>query len=129
VNFMVFFFVMCIQLVFIVVQALGFENFGTCGWINTMKEFGISVPAAVIMLLVAIGFTFCGLGMLMLLFRVHRLYRSTGASLIRAQQEFSQGVFTNQHVQQAAAGVATAAVRNQFSGGGQGGQNTTSSRY
>jgi len=118
VNFMVFFFVMCIQLVFITVQALGIGNFGTCGWINTMTEFGNNVGAAILMLLIAIGFTFCGIGMLLLLFRVHRLYRSTGASMARAQQEFSQGVFSNQHVQTAATGVASAAVRSQFAGDG-----------
>jgi len=97
---------------------LGIESFGTCGWFNTIGEFKQNVAVAVIMLLVAIGFTFCGVSMLLLLFRVHRLYRSTGASMARAQQEFSQGVMSNQHVQQAAASAASAAVRTQFGSGG-----------
>jgi len=111
---------MFVQLVFVTVQALGIESFGTCGWFNTMGEFKTNVGVAILMLIIAIGFTFCGVSMLLLLFRVHRVYRSTGASMARAQQEFSQGVMSNPHVQQAAAGAASAAVRNQFGGAGGG---------
>jgi len=117
-NFMVFFFVVFLQLIFVTVQALGFTNFGTCGWINSIGAFTYSVGVGIFMLLIAVGFTFCGLSMLLLLFRVHRLYRSTGASASRAQQEFTHGVISNQHVQQAAVGVASTAVRQQFSGQG-----------
>ncbi|KRY84520.1 Secretory carrier-associated membrane protein 1, partial [Trichinella pseudospiralis] len=119
-NFMVYFFVMFLQLVFVAIQSLGIESFGTCGWFNSLGHFGLNAGAAVLMLIVTLGFTFCGVGLLLLLFRVHRLYRSTGASFAKAQQEFSQGVINNPHVQQAAATAAGAAVRNQFaeSGGG-----------
>lgn len=40
------------------------------GWFNTMGEFKNNVGVAILMLLVAIGFTFCGVSMLLLLFRV-----------------------------------------------------------
>ncbi|XP_003374307.1 secretory carrier-associated membrane protein 3 [Trichinella spiralis] len=117
-NFMVYFFVMFLQLVFVAIQSLGIESFGTCGWFNSLGHFGLNAGAAVLMLIVTLGFTFCGVGLLLLLFRVHRLYRSTGASFAKAQQEFSQGVINNPHVQQAAATAAGAAVRNQFAESG-----------
>lgn len=120
-SFMVFFFIMFLQLIFITVQAMGVsEDFGTCGWITTLTALGKYTGAAIIMMVVSIGFTVAGVSMLMLLFKVHNLYRSSGASLAKAQQEFSRGVMSNEHVQQAAAQAASAAVRGQMSGGGGG---------
>ncbi|KRX54959.1 Secretory carrier-associated membrane protein 2 [Trichinella sp. T9] len=109
-NFMVYFFVMFLQLVFVAIQSLGIES----GWFNSLGHFGLNAGAAVLMLIVTLGFTFCGVGLLLLLFRVHRLYRSTGASFAKAQQEFSQGVINNPHVQQAAATAAGAAITQFF---------------
>ena len=43
---------------------------------------------------------------------MHRIYRGTGASFAKAQQEFATGVMTNKNVQNAAATAATAAARN-----------------
>jgi len=42
---------------------------------------------------------------------VHRIYRSTGASFAKAQQEFSQGVLSNRAVQQTVGNAAVAAAR------------------
>ena len=59
------------------------------------------------------------------LFQIHKLYRSSGASLAKAQAEFASGVMRNEHVQSAATAAATAAAREtmnrQFGGGGGGG--------
>ena len=62
-------------------------------------------------------------------FQIHKLYRSTGASLAKAQAEFTSGVMSNETVRQAAAEAARESVRAQFanatsnggSGQGQGG--------
>uniref|UniRef100_A0A5S6Q8B0 Secretory carrier-associated membrane protein n=1 Tax=Trichuris muris TaxID=70415 RepID=A0A5S6Q8B0_TRIMR len=115
VNFMIYFFVSFIQLIYVAIQILGLAY--NCGWINTLEHFGRNKGAAVVMLLVSIGYTFCGVGMLLLLFRVHRVYRSTGASFAKAQEEFSHGVISNPHVQQAAVNVASTTVRSQFASG------------
>uniref|UniRef100_A0A915KIH7 Secretory carrier-associated membrane protein n=1 Tax=Romanomermis culicivorax TaxID=13658 RepID=A0A915KIH7_ROMCU len=100
-SFMVFFFVMFLQLIFVTLQALGVsEGFGTCGWFSTIGQLGKHTGAGIIMFIVS----------------VHNLYRSTGASLAKAQQEFSRGVINNEHVQQAASQAASAAVRSQMPG-------------
>jgi hypothetical protein len=53
--------------------------------------------------------------------QVHRIYRSSGASFAKAQQEFTTGVMRNEHVQGAAANIASEAIRSQFRGPAQGG--------
>ena len=54
--------------------------------------------------------------------QIHKLYRSSGMSLAKAQSEFASGVMRNEHVQAAATQAATAAARqtmqSQFGGGG-----------
>ena len=44
------------------------------------------------------------------------MYRRTGASFQKAQQEFSQGVFTSKTFQTAAATAATSAAQGTFQG-------------
>lgn len=44
-------------------------------------------------------------------FQVHRIYRSTGASFQKAQQEFATGVMRNEAVQNVAANAASGAAR------------------
>lgn len=48
--------------------------------------------------------------------QVHSLYRRTGASFQRAQEEFSQGILTNRSFQNAAAGAASSAAHGAFRG-------------
>lgn len=46
--------------------------------------------------------------------QIHSLYRRTGASFQKAQQEFAAGVFSNPAVRTAAANAATGAAENAF---------------
>jgi len=50
--------------------------------------------------------------------QVHRLYRTTGASFVKAQQEFAQGIVTNRTVQQTATGVAASAAQGAYGSSG-----------
>ncbi len=49
------------------------------------------------------------------------MYRSTGASMAKAQAEFTSGVMKNETVRQAAADAAQAQVRSAFNGATGGG--------
>lgn len=117
-NFMVYFFVFFFQFLISVINTLGIGGMGSCGLILAIKELnggsGGTIFVGVLMLVTSLGFAFCACADFFLLVRVHRLYRSTGASLAKAQAEFTSGVMKNEQVQQAAAQAAAAGVRNQF---------------
>lgn len=57
--------------------------------------------------------------------QIHRMYRSTGASMAKAQAEFTSEILGNQHVRDVASNVASAAVASQFSQN----QTPTGNRY
>ncbi|XP_064123337.1 secretory carrier-associated membrane protein 2 isoform X2 [Loxodonta africana] len=82
------------------------------GWIaalsTTEKD---NLPVSIIMLVVAGFFTLCAVLALVLLKRVHSLYRRTGASFQQAQAEFSQGIFSSRTFRSAASSAAQGAFQ------------------
>ncbi|XP_042207909.1 secretory carrier-associated membrane protein 1-like isoform X4 [Homarus americanus] len=128
-NFMVFFFVFSFQLIVSIINAIGIPRMGSCGWVSVSRSFSLShIGLGVFMILVALAASFQSVAMAYALLRVHRIYRSTGASFAKAQVEFSQGVMRNEHVQNVTANAAEAAVRNQFGSTAAGG-NSSSPRF
>uniref|UniRef100_A0A1I8JJB1 Secretory carrier-associated membrane protein n=1 Tax=Macrostomum lignano TaxID=282301 RepID=A0A1I8JJB1_9PLAT len=117
-NFFLFFLVFFVQFVILVVQCLGFNYLGSCGWINGSSMLKSNLGAAGFMLFIAACFTCLAVLDMILLIRVHRIYRSTGASFAKAKQEFSQGVLSNETVRGVAADAATSSARSAFTGGG-----------
>ncbi|PAA61001.1 hypothetical protein BOX15_Mlig002484g2 [Macrostomum lignano] len=117
-NFFLFFLVFFVQFVILVVQCLGFNYLGSCGWINGTSMLKSNLGAAGFMLFIAACFTCLSVLDMILLIRVHRIYRSTGASFAKAKQEFSQGVLSNETVRGVAADAATSSARSAFTGGG-----------
>ncbi|OXB55494.1 UNVERIFIED_CONTAM: hypothetical protein H355_004062 [Colinus virginianus] len=115
-SFFVFFFVFFCQIAIYVIQAVGIPGWGDSGWIAALSELHGNVAVAIIMMVVAGFFTLCAVLSLFLLKQVHSLYRRTGASFQRAQEEFSQGILTNRSFQNAAAGAASSAARSAFRG-------------
>ncbi|XP_053127952.1 secretory carrier-associated membrane protein 2 isoform X2 [Hemicordylus capensis] len=115
-SFFVFFFIFFCQIVIYIIQAVGIPSWGNSGWIAAFTEAGQHLAVSIIMMVVAVFFTVCALLSLFLLKRVHSLYRRTGASFQRAQEEFSQGILTNRNFQNAAAGAASSAAQSAFRG-------------
>uniref|UniRef100_A0A3Q3X9N2 Secretory carrier-associated membrane protein n=1 Tax=Mola mola TaxID=94237 RepID=A0A3Q3X9N2_MOLML len=105
VSFFFFFFVFFCQVVIFIIQAVGIPNWGNSGWITAFTSFRMNKAVGAIMIIVAILFTFCASLSVVLLKMVHSMYRRTGASFQKAQQEFSQGVFTSKGFQTAAQGA------------------------
>jgi secretory carrier-associated membrane protein len=96
------------------------------------------IAVGVLALIIGVGFGVAALGDFMLIVRVRdeififhlkpspyfvisctmqvsRLYRSTGASLSKAQAEFTSGVLGNEHVRGVATDVVSQTIRNQMS--------------
>ncbi|OCT87062.1 secretory carrier-associated membrane protein 2 [Xenopus laevis] len=115
-SFFLFFIIFFCQIVIYIIQAVGIPGWGDSGWIMALTMIKSNVAVTVIMMVVASFFTVCSVFSLVLLKRVHSMYRRTGASFQRAQEEFSQGILANRNVQNAAAGAATAAARGAFQG-------------
>lgn len=117
INFMVFFFVFFFQLIVTVIQAIGIPGSGTCGIITAIYAFdksASSIFVGILLLLIATGFILAAGGDLLLLTKIHRIYRSSDASVLKAQQEFATNFLRNEHVQSAASNVATTAARAQM---------------
>ncbi|XP_017850837.1 secretory carrier-associated membrane protein 1 [Drosophila busckii] len=116
-NFMVFFFVYFFQTIYTVVQAVGFEDYGYCGFITAISQFESSASGIIVgLLLLIIAFCFAitaGANVLMIM-KIHSIYRSTGASMDKAKAEFTTEFLRNQHVQEAASSAVSSAVNSQF---------------
>jgi len=113
-NFMLYFFVFFFQIIFAIVYAVGIPGFGTSGWINGAKTLDKhSKVVAVMMFVSGALFTVISLLSIFLLRKVHYIYRTTGASLEKAQGEFARGVVTNKNVQNAAAEAVKGSMQAQ----------------
>ncbi|XP_008586776.1 PREDICTED: secretory carrier-associated membrane protein 2 isoform X2 [Galeopterus variegatus] len=111
-SFFVFFFVFFCQIGIYVIQLIGLPNLGNSGWIAALSTLGQeSLAVSIIMMVVAAFFTLCAVLSLFLLKRVHSLYRRTGASFQQAQEEFSQGIFSNRTFRSAASSAAQGAFQ------------------
>ncbi|XP_041890578.1 secretory carrier-associated membrane protein 3 [Corvus kubaryi] len=113
-NFFVFFFVFFAQNVMYVLQAIGIPNWGFSGWILSLIALRTNTAVAVMMILVSLSFTAVAVLGIIMLKKIHSLYRRTGASFQKAQEEFAAGVFSNQAVRTAAANAAAGAATNAF---------------
>lgn len=113
-SFFFFFFVFFFQVAVYIIQSVGIPSWGNSGWISSISMIGSNLAVAVVMMVVAGFFTVNAVLGVILLKMVHSKYRRTGASFTKAQQEFSQGVFTNSTFQSAAATAATSAAQGAF---------------
>ncbi|KAJ6656977.1 hypothetical protein lerEdw1_002978 [Lerista edwardsae] len=113
-NFFVFFFIFFVQDIVYVLQAIGIPGWGFSGWILSLTALKENTGVAVFMMLVAMQFTAVAAMGIVMLKRIHSLYRRTGASFQKAQEEFAAGVFSNPTMRSAAANAATGAAGSAF---------------
>lgn len=113
VNFMIFFFIFFLQCIFSVISCFSGEWF--CGLILLISIYtGMSAKtafAAILCTITTAGFIAVAAGDILILMKIHGLYRSTGASFEKAQKEFATGVMANKNVQNAASTVVTESAR------------------
>lgn len=110
-NFMTFFFVFFFQCVLAVIQTVGIPGWGTCGWIATVTWFSSNVGSAIVMLITTLLFTGVTALMVLVLLKVHRLYRGGGGSLEHAKEEFSTGVWKSAPAREAGFNAVTQAAQ------------------
>merc|ERR1719167_2117431 len=122
-NFMLFFFIFFCQFMFSCIMALGIPGSGGAGIITAIGTFtdkeatGGTYFVGFLILCIAVGFALAAFFMLT---KIHGYYRATGASLSKAQAEFTSNVLSNEGVRNAAAQAAAAGVRQGFQGGAPG---------
>ncbi|KAK2864543.1 hypothetical protein Q7C36_003697 [Tachysurus vachellii] len=115
-NFFVFFFIFFVQVVFYILMTIGIPGWGFSGWIVGLAALKSNTAVGVIMLLNAMVFTGQAAMGVVLLKKVHSLYRQTGASFQKAQAEFATGVLSNEAVRQAAVSATATAAQGAFTG-------------
>lgn len=113
-SFFFFFFIFSFQVIVYIIQSVGIPSWGNSGWITAIAVLRTSIAVSVFMMVVAGFFSANAVLSVILLKMVHSMYRRTGASFQKAQEEFSQGVVTNRTFQSAAATAASSAVRETF---------------
>merc|ERR1711899_369201 len=116
--FMVFFFVFFFQFLMSMIYCFGIGGMGSCGLalgIRALGNSGGETFVGILMIIVGVGFGLSAMADFYMLVKIHKLYRSTGASMAKAQAEFTTGVMKNETVRQAAAEAAREGVRSQMS--------------
>nr|XP_057920075.1 secretory carrier-associated membrane protein 1-like isoform X3 [Doryrhamphus excisus] len=113
-SFFIFFFVYVCQVGVYIIQAVGFPGWGASGWISALSVLNRNVVVGVLMILIAALFTSLVVMSLIMFKKVHAMYRTTGASFQKAQQEFATGVMSNKTVQTAAANATSRAAQGAF---------------
>ncbi|KTG45035.1 hypothetical protein cypCar_00028793 [Cyprinus carpio] len=86
------------------------------GWLATITFFSTNIGSAVVMLIPTIMFTAVAVLSFIALTKVHNLYRGSGGSMSKAQEEWTTGAWKNPHVQQAAQQAAMGAAQGAVQG-------------
>ncbi|CAF0799669.1 unnamed protein product [Adineta steineri] len=97
-SFMIFFLMFFMQFIITVLQFFGIAN------------LGCKIIVGLIVMIVTLSFGFIVLADALLLIKVHRLYRQSGATLEQAQREFQSAFVNNPTVRGAAREAATAGI-------------------
>lgn len=113
-NFMVYFFVFFMQTLIVGLWSLGLPTAGPCGLYVALKNMGKGIFLAFVLFFVTGCWAAYAVASTLYLLKVHSIYRSSGASMAKARNEFTQGIISNQYVQQTVATAARQTVSQQF---------------
>ncbi|XP_077112401.1 secretory carrier-associated membrane protein 3 isoform X6 [Ranitomeya variabilis] len=114
-NFFLFFFIYFVQDIVYVLEAVGIYGWGFSGWVSALTALNHGYTGtSVFMMIIAVLLTAIAVMGIIMLKRIHSIYRRTGASFQKAQEEFAAGVFSNSAVRTAATNVAAGAAQNAF---------------
>jgi len=114
-NFMVFFFVFFMQTLVVALWSLGLPTAGPCGLYVAIKNMDKGVILAMFLFLVTASWMGYTAASALFMLKVHSIYRSSGNSMAKARSEFTQGIISNQYVQQTVANAARQTVSQTFS--------------
>uniref|UniRef100_A0A668RNA7 Secretory carrier-associated membrane protein n=1 Tax=Oreochromis aureus TaxID=47969 RepID=A0A668RNA7_OREAU len=100
-NFFAFFFIFFAQVVVFVIMTIGIPGWGFSGWIVSLSALSYSLIAGAIMMINATLFTAETVMGVVMLKRIHNLYKQTDGSFQKAQAELATAVMSNHAVRQA----------------------------
>lgn len=103
-NFMIFFFMFFMQIALVGIFALGLS--GAVGLLTVLSNLNHGIIVSIVLVITGGAWIGYVAACVLYLLKVHSIYRSSGASISKARNEFTQGVISNRYVQQT---VATAA--------------------
>lgn len=103
-NFMIFFFVFFMQTLVVGLWSLGIQSDGPAlGFFVALSKISsheVNIFLKLLLFIVASLWILYTAASVFYLFKVHSIYRSSGASMSKARNEFAQGVISNLYVQQ-----------------------------
>ncbi|CAF0908411.1 unnamed protein product [Rotaria sordida] len=112
-DFMIFFFIFFFQILISIFMLFGWKNSGFCGFILMIRLFsagGSKIAVGIIVMIVTLTFSIIALANVLLLFKIHRLYRQSGATIEQAQQEFQSAFVNNPTVRGAAQQIGSSRI-------------------
>lgn len=124
INFMIFFFVFFCQLVVSICWAIGLTS-GSCGLLTLTKNLDKGAFVTFFLVFVCFALLLYAFASFLMLIQVHSIYRHTGASMEKAQAEFTQNVLSSQAAQNATQQAASSYMSNMFNRN----QSNTDPRY
>ncbi|XP_065910489.1 secretory carrier-associated membrane protein 1-like [Dysidea avara] len=110
--YMWFFFVFCFQIISYAFNCIGFPKTGGCGFWNGAVVFDEGAAVGAMFIICAILWALAIPFSVFLFLRVHRYYRSSGASLQKAQQEAYAAAASNKTLQRAGKKAVVTAATN-----------------
>uniref|UniRef100_I3J9I0 Secretory carrier-associated membrane protein n=1 Tax=Oreochromis niloticus TaxID=8128 RepID=I3J9I0_ORENI len=110
-NFFAFFFIFFAQVVVFVIMSIGIPGWGFSGWIVSISALSYSLIPSVIMMISAILFTAEIVMGVVMLKRIHNLYKQTNGSFQKAQAELATAVMSNHAVRQAIASTSASVAQ------------------